>query len=71
MPVFFARREMSTRRESREERLTARLALIRKRYHELILQPREMIAADLDGEFDDAPESEELELVAAADSDEL
>jgi hypothetical protein len=59
---------MSTRRQSREEKLSARLALIRKRHHELILQPREAIAADLDSEFEDASQSEELELVSAAES---
>jgi len=51
--------------------LAARLELIRKRHRELILETRAMIAAELDGEFDDPfeemAEADELQLVEAAE----
>ena len=51
--------------------LAARLDLIRKRHRALILETRAMIAAELDGEFDDPfeemVEAEELHLVEAAE----
>ncbi len=53
--------------------LTRRLNLIKKRYRELILEPREAMAADLDADVEDTLdellESEALELARAASSD--
>ncbi|MFO8008561.1 MAG: hypothetical protein R6V05_12595 [Candidatus Brocadiia bacterium] len=53
---------------SRKKRLEARLEIIRRRHQELILQPREVIGADLDGdltgplgEFDEPDEVRILE----------
>jgi hypothetical protein len=73
--VFVARKTKKQRRQSREEAFEARLALIRKRHRELILRQRELIAADLASEFDDAlddgAELEELELAQAVQSETL
>ncbi len=53
--------------------LTRRLDLIKRRYRELILEPREAIAADLAADVEDTMdellESEALELAKAASSD--
>ncbi len=61
--------------QSREEVIEARLEMIRKRHRELILLPREVIAADLDSEFDDAfdgvTEAEELQLAQVVQSEQL
>jgi hypothetical protein len=58
------------RHQSREEALCARLELIRKRHRELILQPRELMAADLASELDDSleepVEADELQLAQTA-----
>ena len=48
-----ASRGTSERHPSGQGLIEARLRLIRKRHRELILQPRELIAADLASEFDD------------------
>jgi hypothetical protein len=70
-----ARKTTKQRQQSREEAFEARLALIRKRHRELILRHRELIAADLDGEFDDAfddgAELEELQLAEVVQSETL
>ena len=45
-----------------EKMRIARLALIRKRHRQLILQPRELIAAHLDEEFDEMVEADDFEV---------
>lgn len=70
-----ARKTTRQRQQSREEAFEARLALIRKRHRELILHQRELIAADLDSEFDDAfddgAELEELQLAEVVQGEPL
>ncbi len=65
----------SQRRLSRKKRQQARLEIIRQRHQELILQPREVIGTDLDGdltgplgEFD---EPEEVLLLEASQAGRL
>lgn len=64
-----ARKKYRRTKRSSEEMRTARLQLIKKRYRELILQPRELIAADLDAEFSGLTEADEFELSEAAELD--
>jgi len=56
--------------QSEAQRRAARLDLIRRRHRELILQPRALIAADLDADLDDPMEelSEELEMAQMVES---
>ena len=65
--VVVARQKSSTKNPSRTDILSQRLELIKKRHRELILHPREMIAADLDSDFDsfEEAEGEELQLAEA------
>jgi hypothetical protein len=52
----------------RQELLRSRLELIRQRHRALIVQTREMIAADFDHEFGDAfDETEDLDQVEMGD----
>jgi hypothetical protein len=53
----------------RDEIRAARLEVIRRRHWELVLQPREMLAANLEDDFghpfEDVAESDEMALVGA------
>ncbi len=73
--VAVARRKKSKSGTTQGSTAGSRLELIRKRHHELILQTRELIAADLDDEFEDgfseAEEVEELEFAEASNADSL
>ena len=63
------KKNKTKQRETAQRLLARRLELIRKRHRQLILEPREVIAADFDADLDgvlgDLLEPEELELANA------
>jgi hypothetical protein len=63
-----ARHKKSKAPADRQELLQSRLELIRQRHRALIVQAREMIAADFDQEFGDSfDEMEDVEQVEMGD----
>jgi len=63
------KKNKTKQRETAQRLLARRLELIRKRHRQLILEPREVIAADFNADLDDVLgdllEPEELELANA------